>query len=253
MREKFFVLLIIISFTSCKSKKHTLNNKENMLLTKVLNSYNNNSFKNKTVKASLKIKYKGEKKIPQLNASLRVEKDKVIWISLSKFISVGKLKITPNKVQFYNNLDNTYFDGDFTLLSNVLGVDVDFKQIQNILLGEAIYNLNTTDFNINDDGNDFVFTPKENDERFNIFFWLNRLNFKAYKQEIRQNNDEKLLSVQFTEFETIQNHNFPKHLYILAKDKSKTNTIDIDYKSVKFDLDLKFPFSIPQGYTEIKL
>ena len=224
-----------------------------MLLTKVLDSYKSNSFNKKTVKASLKIKYKGEKPMPNVNASLRIEKDKVIWLSISKFISVGKLKITPDRVQFYNNIDNTYFDGDFSLLSNVLGTEVNFNQIQNIFLGEAIYDLNKEDYQIKTIDNNYVFTPIENDDRFDLFFWLDSDNFKTKKQEIHQNNGSKLLSIQFTEFEKVEGTIFPKHLYILAKDSKKTNTIDVDYKSIKFDLDLSFPFTIPSGYKEIKL
>ena len=224
-----------------------------MLLTKVLDSYKSNSFNKKTVKASLKIKYKGEKSIPNVNASLRIEKDKVIWLSISKFISVGKLKITPDRVQFYNNMDNTYFDGNFSLLSNILGTEVNFNQIQNIFLGEAIYDLNKEDYQIKTIDNNYVFTPIENDDRFDLFFWLDSDNFKTKKQEIHQNNGSKLLSIQFTEFEKVEGTVFPKHLYILAKDSKKTNTIDIDYKSIEFDLDLNFPFIIPSGYKEIKL
>ena len=253
MKKIVFTLLILIFFTSCKTKKNTSNNTNTMLLDKVLTNYYDNSFKNKTVKASLKIKYEGDKNIPQVNASLRIEKDKIIWMSISKFITVGKLKITPNKVQFYNNLDQTYFDGDFSILSNLLGTEVNFQQVQSILLGEAIYPLNNKDYQIKKEANSFVFTPNENDERFNIFFWLDSQNFKAKKQEIRQNNGEKLLSVQFTEFEKVQDVNFPKHLYILAKDDKKTSTINIDYKSVKLDISLRYPFSIPNGYKEIQL
>ena len=254
MKKIVFILLITVSFTSCKTKKNTsTNNANTMLLTKVLDNYYENSFKNETVKASLKIKYEGEKKIPQLNASLRIEKDKIIWMSISKFITVGKLKITPNKVQFYNNMDQTYFDGDFSVLSNLLGTEVNFQQIQSILLGEAIYNLNKEEYQIQTEGNSYVFTPKENDDRFNIFFWLDSQTFKAKKQEIRQSEGDKLLSVQFTEFEKVQNVTFPKHLYILAKDSKKTSTINIDYKSVKLDLPLRYPFSIPEGYTEMQL
>lgn len=253
MKKIVFILITISLFTSCKTKKKTTLNKSNMLLNKVLDNYQKNSFNNKTIKASLKIKYEGEKKIPQFNASLRIERDKIIWMSLSKFITIGKLKITPNSVQFYNNIDQTYFDGDFSLLSNLLGTEVNFKQVQSILLGEAIYDLNNEEYQVKEDNSGYVFTPKQNDERFNIFFWLDSQTFKVNKQEIRQNKGEKLLSVQFTAFSEVQNVTFPKHLYILAKDNKKSSTINIDYKSVKLDLPLRYPFSIPEGYKEIKL
>lgn len=254
MKKVIILLVFIISFTSCKSKKKTTKTKADiMLLNSVLDNYNKNSFNHKTVKAALKIKYTGDKYIPTVNASLRIKKDEVIWLSISKFISVGKLKITPKRVQFYNNIDNTYFDGDFSLLSKVLGTEVNFKQVQNIFLGESIYDLNRDDFQIKVQDNSYVFTPINNDDRFNIFFWLDSNTFKTKKQEIRQNAGEKLLSIQVTEFEKVDNVSFPKHLHIIAKNSKKNSTINIDFKSVKFDLDLNFPFTIPDGYKEIKI
>ncbi len=255
IKKSTYIILLFFVITACKTKKRTTTNNANtMLLTKVLDNYNNNRFNKKTFKASLKAKYKGEKTLPSVNASLRIEKDKVIWLSISKlFFSVGKLKITPNKVQFYNNLDNTYFDGDFSLLSDFLGTDVNFKQVQSIFLGEAIYNLNKEDYQVEAQANNYLFTPIEKDERFNIFFWLDVNTYKTSKQEIRQEKENKLLSVQYNTFENIENVMLPKHIHILAKDSKTTNILDIDYKNVQFNLPLRFPFEIPNGYKEIKL
>lgn len=254
MRKIFYLLLLISAISSCKTTKNTAKKTNNMLLNNVLKNYKANSFNHNTVKASLKIKYKGEKSTVNVNASLRIEKDKVIWLSLSKlFISVGKLKISPKRVQFYNKLDNTYFDGDFSLLSNLLGTEVTFKQVQNIFLGEAIYQLNKKDYQIQKEESSFVFSPKHNDSRFNIFFWLNSNTYKTTKQEIHQNNGKKLLSIQCTEYSIIDETTFPKHIYVLAKDEKTRNSIDIDYKSVQFDLPLRFPFVIPSGYKKIEL
>lgn len=255
IKKSIYILILVVTIAACKTKKNTTNNNANtMLLTKVLDNYNNSRFHKKTLKASLKAKYKGEKSLPSVNASLRIEKDKVIWLSISKlFFSVGKLKITPDRVQFYNNLDNSYFDGDFSLLSNFLGTDVNFKQVQSIFLGEAIYDLNKEDYQVEAQENNYLFTPIEKDERFNIFFWLDVNTYKTSKQEIRQEKENKLLSVQYNDFEKIENVTLPKHIHILAKNSETANTLDIDYKNVEFDLPLRFPFAIPSGYKEIKL
>ncbi len=255
MNKRILILILAFTIMACKTtKKTTTENANNMLLSKVLDDYNSHLFEKKTLKASLKVKYKGEKNLPSVNASLRIEKDKVIWLSISKlFFSIGKLKITPYKVQFYNNLSNEYFDGDFSLLSNFLGTEVDFKQVQRIFLGEAIYSLNSKDYQVKAEDTNYLFTPIKNDERFNIFFWLDVNTFKTSKQEIRQEKENKLLSIQYSEFETIQNTNLPKHIYILAKDNKTTNSIDINYKNIIIDAPLRFPFSIPEGYKEIKL
>ena len=59
--------------------------------------------------------------------TLRMERNKVIWVNA--FLNMVRLKITPQKVQMYNKLDRTYFDGDFTLIKDFLGVELSFSNL----------------------------------------------------------------------------------------------------------------------------
>lgn len=225
-----------------------------MFTTKIIENYNHYSFDKKTVKASIKAKYKGKTSLPSVNVSLRMKKDEVIWMSISKSIfSLGKLKITPNRVQFYNKLQQEYFDGDFSLLSNFLGTEVNFKQVQKILLGEAVLDLNVKDYKIDTKQNEYEFTPKTKNELFDILFMVNANNFKINKQKISQEKESKFLSITYQDYIKIDGTYFPKSIFVLAEDAKYTNTVDIDYRNVEFNLDLSYPFKIPDGYKEIKL
>ncbi len=244
---------IFIVFTSCKSKKSTNKNTNatNMLLEEIIKNYKKNSFDKKTVRASIKAKYKGKSNLPKVSVSLRIKKNKVIWMSISKFISIGKLKITPKRVQFYNRLTKEYFDGDFTLLSNFLGTEITFKQIQNILVGQTINELNLKEYNIKPIDGFFAFEPKKQNDLYQLFFLLYAKNFKPAKQEIQQEN--KRLEIQYPVYEKIDGTYFPKEIFVKADDGKQLNTVDIYFKSVSFNEKLSFPFKIPDGYQEIKL
>jgi len=253
--KKIVILIVISAFilSSCKSKKNSNTNTKatKMLLKEIVKNYQHHKFDKKTVSASIKAKYKGKEKLPSVNVSLRIKKDKVIWMSISKFISIGKLKITPNRVQFYNKLTKEYFDGDFSLLSNFLGTEVTFKQVQNILVGDAIYDLDTKNYEIKPVDAFFAFKPKKENDLFNILFLLYASNFKIAKQEIKQQN--KFLEIRYPTYQKIDNQYFPKEIFVEAEDGKNTNTVDITYKSVKFNQKMNFPFKIPAGYKEIKL
>ena len=54
---------------------------------------------------------------------------------------MAKAMITPTKVSYYEKINNTYFEGDFSMLSNWLGTDLDFNKVQNLFLGKAIDDL----------------------------------------------------------------------------------------------------------------
>ena len=253
IKKILFVILVSFLVTACKSTKNKTNkHTENMLLTKVISKYHKNSFDKKTIRASIKAKYKGKQDLPSVSVSLRMEKDKVIWMRISKIIiNVGKLKITPKRVQFYNKLTNEYFDGDFALLSNFLGTEVTFKQIQNILLGQAIYKLDAENFNAQPKENSFVFTPKIKNELFDILFQLDASIFKLKKQEVTQEN--KILTIKYSDYEKIDGVYFPKNIFVKAIEENSENTVDITYGKVVFNEKLSFPFKIPSGYKEIKL
>lgn len=257
MLKKFLLILILVIFTvSCKTSKqaNTATKKEKKMLTQIISSYQNTQFNEKTVRATVRAKYTGKTKLPSVKVSLRMEKDKVIWMNISKSIlKVGKLKITPKRVQFYSVFQRQYFDGDFSLLSEFLGANVDFKQVQSILLGEAVYDLNKRDFTIKKNNEVVQFTPKKQNKLFDILFWLNTSNTKINKQEINQTKEAKQLIITYPRYEKVENVFFPKEIDVVAKDAKNSNLVNLEFKNVVFNEDLSFPFSFPKGYKEIKI
>ena len=62
------------------------------------------------------------------------EKDKQIIVMLSKLnIPVGRLWLTPDSVKFINYLEKNYFLDDYSYLSSMLDMDLDFETIHAIV------------------------------------------------------------------------------------------------------------------------
>jgi hypothetical protein len=120
---------------SCKSAKTIHSGEANLnLSTKQLIRENAKQTPNfKTLSARVKLDINQGDKVDAYTINFRMEKDKQILL-MSTPISVVKALITPDKVRFYNKLDNTYFDGDYKYLSDLLGIDLDFQKVQNLLL-----------------------------------------------------------------------------------------------------------------------
>ena len=250
------LILILLIVTSCKTNKNVTNSSSiNKISTKkIINNHYNNIFDQQTVYAKVNAKYRGKKTSTSVSIKLRLEKDKTIWMSATKFgIPLAKVKITPNRVVYYEKLQRTYFDGDFSLLSKWLGTDLDYDKVQNILLGQAILNLKKGKYNSVISKNSYQLSPKKDNELFGILFFMNPDNFKLDKQEIRHPEKQQLLSVSYPNYNQIKGEHFPKNIYIRASDNKNLTTIDIEYRSVEFNKELTFPFSIPKGYKEISL
>lgn len=210
-------------------------------------------FNESSVKASLTIKYSGNVELPNLKASLRIVKDSVIWISISKFsIPLAKVMITQDQIQFYEKLSKTYFIGDFKLIKDWIGVELDFNKVQNLFIGEALLNLNRDKYEISIQENVYTLKPKKENSIFEILFWIDPYNYKLAKEELRNPKNDQSLSIVYRDYINIDKSLFPKGFYIRANDGEMVTKIDINYRNIIFNTPLRFPFKIPNGYKEIK-
>ncbi len=249
----YLFTMVFLILTSCKSKNAATDaTVRAMSVNKVIKKHYANDFDKETIIAKLRVKYKGKSDLPSVTVSLRLKKDTMIWLSLSKLgFPIGKALITNDKVSYYEKINKTYFEGDFSLLSNWLGTDLDFEKVQNLLLGQAILNLKDDKYEVvlNDDV--FDLTPRKSNELFDILFSINGSHFKVNKQQVEQ--EGKTLTVGYNNYERIEGEMFPKKMLITALDGKYITTVDVDYRSIQFNKMVSFPYSIPNGYKEIVL
>jgi len=255
LKKISLIVIIVLLVSACKTTKVT-NTSENMGLSskKIIKNHYTNTFDKKTINAKLKIKYKGKSSLPSVIGSLRLQKDETIWISLTKLgFPVGKVLITPNRVSFYEKINRTYFDGDFSLLSDFLGTELDFQKVQDLLLGQSLLDLKKESFDITISEKNYLLKPKIANPLFDILFLINPINFKMNSQQLDQKEENNTLIINYANYETIENEFFPREIHIIASDLKNTSTIDVDYKSVEFNKALSFPFEIPKNYEKIEL
>ena len=166
---------------------------------------------------------------------------------------MAKIFITPSSVSYYEKIEKTYFKGDFTLLSDFLGTEVDFQMIQNLLLGQAIESLKERKFHSEISEESYKLEPNHQQLLYNILFWVNPKNFKMAKQEISQPSEQKKLTINYPDYQVISDIDFPKKINITAVNKKDTVFMDLEYRTVEFDRKTRFPFSIPKGFEQIIL
>lgn len=250
------VILLLLILTSCNTQKKavTAGHLEKISTKNLINNHYHHHFKHQTIDAKINAKYSDQNTTTTVNIKLRLEKDKTIWMSATKFgIPLAKVKITPTYFSYYEKLNKTYFEGDFVLLSKWLGAELDYDKVQNILLGQAVLDLKKGRYNSKVIKNTYELSPKRNNELFGILFFMNPENFKMDRQEIRNPKKQQLLSVSYQNYKNISGEQFPENINIRAIDSLKLTTINLEYKSVEFNKELTFPFSIPGDYKEIKL
>lgn len=243
--------LLLVSF-GCKSTKNITSNAEldKKLSSRQLIKEHTKSFANfKTLQSRVKVDYQQGDAEQSHTINLRMEKDKTIWLSAT--LGIVRAKITPTKVSFYNKLDNTYFDGDFSILSDLLGTELDFNKVQSLLLGETLFDLSIHSYKADIFEKSYLLQPKKQSELLEIFLLLNPSHFKMDSQQIAQNLEKRLLQIDYKDYQEINKQVLPKNVNIVAVEGNFETKINMEFKSVSLDTDLRFPFRIPSGFKEI--
>jgi hypothetical protein len=161
------------------------------------------------------------------------------------------MMLTPEKVRFYNKLDNEYFDGNYQLLSDFVGVDLDFYKVQNILLGQAIYDLKKEPYNVFVNENSYALHPKDQKALIELFYLINPSHFKMDSLQLFQQLEKRMLQVDYATYQEVKRQIIPQNIRVIAVEDSEEIIISIEFKSVSLNQEVRFPFKIPQGYKEI--
>lgn len=246
-----FLIVILIG---CKSKQAvaTAAANDNTEVTKVINGHYQNQHDFSTLNIRANAKYEDEKQSHSMNADIRIKKDEIIWINI-KFLGIpmAKAMITPTKVSYYEKINNTYFDGDFSLLSNWLGTDLDFQKVQNLFLGKALDDL-TKDQWISEVVEKMFKLSSPTSADVTKEFYFEGANYLLEKETINQSSRNRNLEIRYPSYKEENKMFLPNEINIKAEQKDKV-TIDIEYKNTTFNEKLSYPFSIPSGYSAIKI
>jgi hypothetical protein len=246
-------IAIFLVATSCGSNKAlTSGEASNKISAKnIIKNHYNNTLQFKTIRGRLKVDFKDKYTDQSFGLSLRMEKDKAIWLSAT--LSVVKAYITPDRVTFYNKLDNTYFDGDFSYLSKLLGTELNFEKVQNILLGQAIFNLKDETYHASVVNNAYQLLPKKDIALFKKLFLIEPSYFKMASQQISQPIEARQLQVDYDSYQEVSGRVLPQKINVLAQEASTQTKIAIEYRNITFDEKVTFPYKIPNGFKEIVL
>ena len=246
-------VVLLLLFCSCKTAK-TITGKEaslNLTTKQLIRENAKKAATFNTLQSKLKITYTQGDDTQSYTVNYRMEKDKVLWMSAP--LGIVRAMITPNRVAFYNKLDNTYFDGDFSYLSELLGTPLNFNQVQNIILGETLFGLEENPMTSSTHDGSYVLQPKEQQQLFEIFYLIYPDLLKVKSQQLSQNTQQKHLQIDYLAYQNVDNQVLPEQVKVIAVEADKEFIAELEFKSVTLNEDLRFPFSIPTGYKKIVL
>jgi hypothetical protein len=201
-----------------------------------------------TVKLKTKISYNAAGKNQKFNAQFRIDKDKTIWVSISVVaLEVARAVVTPDSVIAYDRINKKYYQFTFDQIVKLINIDVDFKTLQNIIVGDAI----------GSDGQVFEFDDFGGTVNLGLRSkeYLNKLTFNKSDSTLRQIQLQlfrgefasKILGM-LGEYEKENKRYIAKKRIYNIEDSRGSFNLEIEVNKADFDEKLSMPFMIPPKY-----
>lgn len=264
------LVVIALLFTSCKphqkitqpATKCNLDYKNAKTLTAHLkaNEFDFNRF-NAKINAEIAI----DSSFNSFSISLRVKKDSIIWMSISKLgIEGARVLITKDSVSFINRINNKYFKGDYSYISKLLNTQLDYEMLQSLLVGNSVA-FYDEDEKIKPGIHNCLYTlgtirkyklrrvmekGKELREPAQSIYMIPET-FKISRILFYEFNPERSFDAGFYDYTKVDSTQlFPLKMSFTVK-AQKNVIISIEYTKIQLNEEQSFPFKIPDNYEQI--
>ena len=82
---------------------------------------------------------------------------------------------------------------------------------------------------------------------------VNPDNFKIASESLSQPTDDRMFTINYGTYQNLEGGYFPSDFRIIATQKEEKTQIVVNYKKIDYNVSIRFPFTIPNGYEEIQL
>lgn len=253
-----------ISNTSNRAKEDTIQIKTTLGSDSIIYKMTENQFNFEWLSAKFTADYETDNNNTSFSGQIRIRKDSIIWISISKFsIEGARILITQDSIFVINRMDNNYFKSDFNYINRFINSTVDFDMLQAFIVGNDFKYYEKDKFKTSFDGEYFhlntinrhklkKYIRNEND-KLKILIQNIEINPRTYKiinlnvKEVKENNK---LKISYSDFENINDQLLAKLLQISIISE-KVIGIKLEYSKVILNEEFNFPFKIPENYERI--
>jgi len=258
------ILLAFISLAmfvqACKTRKAVLSHAEhayNADSVFVLMKQHEIDFR--TIEARLNMAVRTSEMNQSFNASLRLKKDSVLWLSIMPFagIEAARVLITPDSLRILSRLENVCYLYDIAHLKSLLQADVDFDMLQALVTGNDLSRYDARNLIVVEEqlsfilefGNRMKVTDFIEVNRFKHRLVVDKTHLKIMEQLFVQTRGNNKLQVKYDDFKNIEGRLFAHQLdFIALAESTETNAL-VKFSRISFDNDLTYPFTVPEKYT----
>ncbi len=136
----YFLLILAAGWWSCKTPREvaTVNVKPISTPKLLKNIENTGLFYNYLTISRINCQFSNNNSNTSFRVNLKAIRDEKILVSVTKLnIPVVRVLLTPDSIVYVNYLEKNYFTDDYSYLSSILNIDLDFELVQAIVSNSA--------------------------------------------------------------------------------------------------------------------
>ena len=207
----------------------------------------------KYFKAKSKVFYKSPKESHNVTVNFRIKKDSLIWAAITHPLAgeVIRVRMSRDSVEILDNFNKTYTVLDYKSLSEQFNFELTYDIMQSLIVGnQPLKKKGKTTKGPN------YLLLRQDEGKVTVDNYLGE-NHKLKKLMLTQQPTNNKMTMDFEDFEALNNYLFPNSSLITVdyqnKDDQKFYQTVIQLKYTKVELleeALDFPFKIPEKYTK---
>ncbi len=186
----------------------------------------------------------------QFNASIRVKKDSLIWMSLSMFSFEGaRVLISPDSFRLINKMTNEYLVRDYSFIQSWILMPVNFEMLQQIISGEKISVNEKEKLAVIEDGCYVLYL--ESDKLFEKI-WVDTQNYTLKKILLKDKLLKQDMTITFESYNSLNQKPFSYKRNIIIHRDAATMKLSMDITKAHIDEELNFPFEVNEKYKRVE-
>jgi hypothetical protein len=247
------ILISMLTFNGCKSRKRTASGAklDKIDHTNYVQIFNLKYPDWKHYQSKVKITYNDGQNPITVNATIRMQQDSLIWLSVNFFggIEVARVLITRDSAIMMDKVNRrAVVMNKETIASYTGGYDLDLTQLQDLILGKLILKPQEYQWFEGEPEKDFYMRGRRDSIVFTHLFGLEKIIPLALTITNISNADK--VFVEYSQPVELSLFSVPGIIKITAQTENELNPvkIDLNLQSPGFTETQTYPFAIPQSY-----
>lgn len=186
----------------------------------------------------------------QVNGSIRLKKDSVVWLSLGMFGFEGaRVFISTDSFRLLNKLTAEYTVKDINYLRNWLTLPVNFTMLQQILAGERIAIDEKARMAVREDSAVVIYM--ESDKMLQKL-WVDTVNYTLQKLLLKDKLLKQDMTITFDSYNSLNQKPFSYKRAIVINRDGAVYRLDMAINRAQVNEELSYPFEVSDKYKRVE-